>query len=100
VRNPRNLHQLIISISFGKTTAGGTSDTAGAVLDKAINDVATRRATIGAFDKYTLQTRANSIAVSREQLTSAVSMIRDTDYALAATQQSRPSCCNSPRWPR
>jgi flagellin-like hook-associated protein FlgL len=71
------------------STAGGTSDTAGAVLDKAINDVATRRATIGSFDKYTLQTRTNSIAVSREQLTSAVSMIRDTDYTLAATQQSR-----------
>jgi flagellin len=69
------------------STLGGTSETAGAVIDKAINDVATRRGSIGAFDKYTLQTRINSVAVARENLTSAVSMIRDTDYAKAITQE-------------
>ena len=62
---------------------------AGTVVDRAINDVATRRARLGAFDRYTLQSRINSVATSREQLVSAVSMIRDTDYALAAAQESR-----------
>jgi flagellin-like hook-associated protein FlgL len=71
------------------STVGGSSDTAGAVIDQAINDVATRRASLGAFDKYTLQTRIDGVATSREHLLSAVSMIRDTDYALATAQQSR-----------
>jgi flagellin-like hook-associated protein FlgL len=71
------------------STVGGSIATAGAVVDQAINDVATQRGKLGAFDKYTLQTRISSVAVSREQLLSAVSLIRDTDYALAATQQSQ-----------
>ena len=64
------------------STLGGNAATAGAVVDQAINDVATRRASLGAFDKYTLQTRINGVAASRGQLLSAVSLIRDTDYAL------------------
>lgn len=71
------------------STANGSSETAGAVIDKAINDVATRRGALGAFDKDTLQTRINTVATSREQMMSALSMIRDTDYALAASEQSR-----------
>jgi flagellin-like hook-associated protein FlgL len=71
------------------STQSGSSPTAGDVLDKAINDVATQRGKIGAFDKDTLQTRINSVAVSREQMLSALSQIRDTDYALAAAQQSQ-----------
>jgi flagellin-like hook-associated protein FlgL len=67
------------------------SNVAGAdeVLTKAINDVRTRRAAIGAFDRNTLQTRISEIGSSRAQLVSAVSMIRDTNYAAAVTQQSR-----------
>jgi flagellin len=71
------------------STQNGSSDTASDVIDKAINDVATRRGKIGAFDKDTLQTRINSVAVSREQMLSALSQIRDTDYALATAQQSQ-----------
>jgi len=71
------------------STLGSNAATAGTVIDQAISDVATQRATLGAFDQYTLQTRINSIATSRVQLLSAVSMLRDTDYALAAMQQSR-----------
>ena len=70
-------------------TATGNVAAAGEVLDRAINDVATQRGALGAFDKNTLETRINSIASSREQLVSAVSMIRDTEYAHAVTQHSR-----------
>jgi flagellin-like hook-associated protein FlgL len=70
-------------------TLGANSANAGAVIDRAINDVATQRAQLGAFDRNTLQTRINGIASSREQLLSAVSMIRDTDYAHAVAQHSR-----------
>ena len=73
------------------STQGGASATASDVIDKAINDVATQRGKIGAFDKDTLQTRINSVAVSREQMMSALSQIRDTDYALATAQQSQAS---------
>jgi len=81
----------LADLKSGKSlsTAGNNATTASDVIDKAVNDVATQRATIGAFDKYTLQTRISSVAVSREQLLSAVSLIRDTDYALAAAQQSQ-----------
>jgi flagellin len=72
------------------TQVGGSSgDTASDVIDKAINDVATRRGKIGAFDKDTLQTRINSVAVSREQMLSAISQIRDTDYARVTAQQTQ-----------
>jgi flagellin-like hook-associated protein FlgL len=70
------------------TTTGDNAVAAGAVVDQAINDVATRRASLGAFDRYTLQTRLDNVATSREQLVSAVSMIRDTDYAAASARQS------------
>jgi flagellin len=81
----------LADLKSGKSldTLGGNAETAGQTLDRAINDVATRRGALGAFDRNTLQTRINSIASSREQLVSAVSMIRDTDYAQAVTQNSR-----------
>jgi flagellin len=71
------------------STAGGSSETASAVIDKAVNDVATRRGSLGAYDKYMLQTRINTVATSRENLLSSLSMIRDTDYASATSQQVR-----------
>ena len=70
------------------STLGDNAATAGAVVDQAINDVATRRASLGAYDKYTLQSRLNGVATAREQVLAAVSLIRDTDYAMATAQQS------------
>ncbi len=81
----------LADLKSGKSlsTLGENIGSAGEVIDQAINDAGIRRATLGAFDKYTLHPRLTGIASSREQLLSAVSMIRDTDYATAVTQQSR-----------
>ena len=72
--------------------SGGTVSTgslASKVIEQAIGDVSTQRAKIGAFDKNTLQTRIATIETSREQMLSAVSMIRDTDYAMEVSRAAR-----------
>ena len=69
------------------STANGSL--ASKVIDQAINDVSTQRAKIGAFDKNTLQTRIATIETSREQMLNAVSMIRDTDYAMEVSRKAR-----------
>jgi len=90
--------------SIGKTVDGSTTYTladlktggdvstaalASKVIEQAITDVSTQRAKIGAFDKNTLQTRLATIETSREQMLSAVSMIRDTDYAMEVSRAAR-----------
>ena len=60
------------------------------MIDRAINDVATRRGGPGLVSTRThFKLASTASPSSREQLVSAVSMIRDTDYAQAVTQQSR-----------
>jgi len=75
----------------GKALAinGGNVTTAGEVVDQAINDVATMRGRIGAYQTNTLESRLNQISTSREQLSSALSMLRDTDYAMETSQSIR-----------
>lgn len=51
------------------------------ILDKAINDVATERAYLGAFQKYTLETSINNLTIAKENLTASESRIRDVDMA-------------------
>ena len=90
--------------SIGKTVDGSTTYTladlktggdvstaalASKVIEQAITDVSTQRAKIGGFDKNTLQTRLATIETSREQMLSAVSMIRDTDYAMEVSRAAR-----------
>lgn len=52
-----------------------------AVLDDAFSQLLTQRAEIGAFNKYTIQSRENAIQVEIENTVAAESRIRDTDYA-------------------
>lgn len=66
-----------------------TAALASAVISQAISDVSTQRAKIGAFDKNTLQTRIATIETSREHMLNAVSMIRDTDYAMEVSRNAR-----------
>jgi flagellin len=69
-------------------TLGTNGASAGTVIDQAINDISTQRANLGAFDRNTLEPRIDAIATSRAQLLSAVSSLQDTDFTLAAIQQS------------
>jgi flagellin len=68
---------------------GSSLTTAGEVVDQAIRDVATLRGRIGAFQQNTLQSRLDQIQSSREHLASALSLLRDTDYAMETSQSIR-----------
>lgn len=51
------------------------------VIDKAIDDVTVLRGALGAFQSNALETGLNSLRTTHENLTSAESTIRDTDFA-------------------
>ncbi len=67
--------------------SGGTYDldsnasTAVDIIDEAINDVSTQRATLGAFQKNTLESTIANLGVTRENIQSSESRIRDVDMA-------------------
>ncbi|MBL8022887.1 MAG: hypothetical protein JNK54_01200 [Elusimicrobia bacterium] len=80
------------------TTAGGSSGlnailtgassnlttdptTALAIIDEAISDLSTARAQLGAIQKYTLETKINSLNVALENVTASESRVRDVDMA-------------------
>ena len=62
------------------TTFEGAQD-AIALVDEAIDQTTTERAKLGAFQKNTLESNLNNLRVASENLTSAESVIRDTDMA-------------------
>jgi flagellin len=70
-------------------TTGDASPEASAVLDAAIEEVATLRGSIGAFQADTVEAMQGSIQSAYAQVLSADAVIRDTDYAAAAAALSR-----------
>jgi len=52
-----------------------------ATIDEAINNVSTARAKLGAIQKYTLETKVNSLNVALENVTASESRVRDVDMA-------------------
>ena len=62
------------------TTAQGAQD-AIKVLDQAISDVSSVRATLGATQKNVLESSASSLSVAQENISASESSIRDTDMA-------------------
>jgi len=70
------------SIRTGGAYALATNPTTAlAVIDEAIADVSTARAQLGAIQKYTLETKINSLNVALENVTASESRIRDVDMA-------------------
>ena len=67
----------------------GNFAAAEAALEQATTAFAEARGTIGAYQKYTLETRQNSLAVERENLTAAHSQIVDADMAAEAANLAR-----------
>ncbi len=59
------------------------------VVRSAINQVASLRGRLGAFQKDTLVTTINSLQVARENLTAAESAIRDADFAAETSNLTR-----------
>ena len=62
-------------------TSGDAAQQALAIVDKAIKDISTTRASLGAVESNELQTTVNSLAVQQSNTDSAVSTIRDTELA-------------------
>ncbi len=91
----------IATSNIGKTTVAGTTysladiksgknaSVAGDVIDQAIKDVSTERGQMGAFQANTIQSRLTTIATAKVQITGAVSMLHDTDYAAEISNQSK-----------
>ena len=59
------------------------------LVDKAINEVNSTRAQLGAFQRNTLESNLRQLRINVEELTSAESTIRDADMAEEITQYTR-----------
>ncbi len=59
------------------------------IIDRAIEDVSSLRANIGAFQANMLETNANSLTVAIENITKTESYIRDADMAKESTNFSK-----------
>jgi flagellin len=68
------------------STSAGAAITA---IDAAIGTVSTQRATLGSFQKDTLQTTVNSLSVAQENLQASESNIRDADMASEMADYTR-----------
>lgn len=74
--------------------AGETRD-ASHIIDTAIEQVATLRGRIGAFERNTLQTSLRSQQIALENLTAAESSIRDADFAEETAKLTRAQILQS-----
>jgi flagellin len=69
-------------------TAQGAIDTQ-RLVDRALNEVTTSRARLGAFQKNSLEANLRQLRVNVEELTNAESVIRDADMARAVAEYTR-----------
>ncbi|MDR1613103.1 MAG: hypothetical protein LBT97_10045 [Planctomycetota bacterium] len=72
--------------SGGRASLANNPEIAMRVIDQAISDVAAGRADIGAYQANTLETNANNLMVSIENVTATESRIRDADMARTITE--------------
>jgi flagellin len=70
------------------TTSKGAEDSM-LLIDHAITRISELRADLGAFQKNTLQSNANSLRIAEENLVSAESSLRDADMAAEVSQFTR-----------
>ncbi|MDY3562519.1 flagellin [Gemmata sp. JC673] len=69
------------SLNAIDVTTSSNSTAAITVIDKAISDISTTRANLGAFQANSLESNARSLQATLENTTAAQSIIRDTDFA-------------------
>lgn len=69
--------------------SSGNAEAAQAAVDQAATAFAEARGTIGAYQKYDLETRQNSLAIEHENLLAAHSQIVDADYAQETSNLAR-----------
>lgn len=64
------------------------------VLDKAISDVSSQRAVLGATQKNTLESSINSLTIAKENISASESTIRDTDMASEMAEFTKSQILN------
>lgn len=69
--------------------AGGKAVDAQAIVKEAVSQVSNLRGRLGAFQKYTLAPTINSLEIALENVSSAESAIRDTDFAAETAALTR-----------
>ncbi len=81
----------LASLGSGLTNdmAGKNFAVAQRIVRASINEVASLRGRLGAFQKNTLQTTISSLQVTRENLIAAESAIRDADFAVETAALTR-----------
>ena len=88
-------HTLIDVASGGSLNiANGDLEGALQTIRAAMNQVATQRGTIGAFQKNTIASQISTNQVAFENIAAANSLIRDTDYAKETAALSRAQVLN------
>ena len=78
-----------LSTGNSKSIKEGKFYTASNIVDTAINQVSKLRGRLGAFQKYTLESTMRSERVKLENIMSAESTIRDTDFATEVSKLTR-----------
>lgn len=74
--------------SGGSASLANNPDIAQQVVEQAINDVATMRADLGAYQSNALTATANNLEVAMENVTAANSAITDSDIAKSVTEMT------------
>lgn len=82
------LNQITTGGAYSLAQVGGATQSA-KIVDEAIMQVSTLRGRLGALQRNTFDTNINSLRVSMENVTSAQSDIRDTDFAKETAQMTR-----------
>jgi len=72
-----------------KSLVAGQFTGASDIIEEAIQQIAVMRGRLGAFERNTLETNANSLRTSLENVTAAESAIRDADFAFETAQLTR-----------
>jgi flagellin len=86
-----SINGYLSSLGSGQANSLSAKDLSGAqtIVTEAINQVATLRGRLGAFQDYTIGSTVNSLNVAYENVSSAESDIADTDFAAETANLTR-----------
>ena len=86
--------QTTTTLGVDSLTLNGSAAAAISLIDAAISTVSTTRATLGSFQKDTLQTTVNSLSVAQENLQASEANVRDADMAAEMASFTRANILN------
>ena len=72
-----------------KSLIGGQTAGAAKIIEEAIQQISNLRGRLGSFERNTLDTNANSLRITLENITASESMIRDADFAVETAALTR-----------